>query len=73
MHFVSAVHACEHTFDLNYNIEAADAIMIAKFIIESVAANPKGTAKDLRSYFNAIPGAVVNIGDLHDSPCNTLR
>ncbi|KAL0028455.1 hypothetical protein WJX77_007627 [Trebouxia sp. C0004] len=50
---------------LHYNTEAADAI--AKFITESVAANSKGTAKDLRSYFNTVPRADVDSGDLYDS------
>ena len=51
---------------LHYNTEAADAI--AKFTTESVAANSKGTAKDLRSYFNAVPGAVPDTSDLYISP-----
>ena len=51
---------------LHYNTDAADAI--AKFITESVAADSKGTAKDLRSYFDAVPRANVNTGDLYDSP-----
>ena len=51
---------------LHYNTEAAEAI--AKFITESVVANSKGTAKDLRSYFNAVPRAEVDTGDLYDSP-----
>ena len=49
---------------LHYNTEAADAI--AKFHTESVAANAKGTARDLRSYFNAVPEASVDTGDLYD-------
>lgn len=48
---------------LHYNTEAADAI--AKFITESVAANSKGTAKDLRSYFDAVPRADADTGDLY--------
>ncbi len=51
---------------LHYNTEAADAI--AKFISESVAANSKGTAKDLHSYFDPVPRADANTGDLYDSP-----
>ena len=51
---------------LHYNTEAADAI--AKFITESIAAHSKGTAKDLRTYFNAVPRADVDTGDLYDSP-----
>lgn len=51
---------------LHYNTDAADAI--AKFIKESGAANSKDTAKDLRSYFNAVPTANVDTGDLYDSP-----
>ena len=53
---------------LQYNTEAANAI--AKFISESVVANSKGTAKDLRSYFNAVPraDADADTGDLYDSP-----
>jgi len=51
---------------LHYNTDAADAI--AKFFTESVAASSKGTARDLRSYFNAVPRAVVDTGDLYDSP-----
>ena len=45
-----------------------DADAIANFITESVAANFKGTAKDLRSYFNAVPRADIDSGDLYDSP-----
>ncbi|DBA87361.1 hypothetical protein WJX77_011405 [Trebouxia sp. C0004] len=48
---------------LHYNTDAADAI--AKFITESVAANLKGTAKDLRSYFSAVPRQPVDNGDLY--------
>lgn len=51
---------------LHYNTDASDAI--AKSITKSVAANSKGTAKDLHSYFNAMPRADVNTGDLYDSP-----
>ena len=51
---------------LHYNIQAADAI--AKFITDSIAAHTKGTAKDLRTYFNAVPRADVATGDLYDSP-----
>ena len=51
---------------LHYNTEAADAI--AKFITESIAAHSKGTTKDLRTYFNAVPRADVDTGDLYDSP-----
>lgn len=51
---------------LQYNTEAANAI--AKFILESVTANSKGTGKDLRSYFDAVPGQPVDTGDLYDSP-----
>ncbi|KAL3144433.1 hypothetical protein ABBQ32_004178 [Trebouxia sp. C0010 RCD-2024] len=51
---------------LHYNTDAADAI--AKFITESVAANSKGTAQDLRSYFNAVPRGTLDTGDLYDSP-----
>lgn len=51
---------------LHCNTHAADAI--AKFITESVAASSKGTAKDLRSYFSAVPRADVDTGDLYDSP-----
>lgn len=50
--------------DLQYNTDAADAI--AKFITESVAANTKNpAAKDLRSYFNAVPRQPVDNGDLY--------
>ena len=51
---------------LHYHTDAANAI--ARFITESVAANAKGTAEDLRSYFNAVPRANVDCGDLYDSP-----
>lgn len=51
---------------LQYNTEAADSI--AKFITESVAANSKGTGRDLRSYFSAMPRQPVDTGDLYDSP-----
>ena len=49
---------------LQYNTEAADAI--AKFITESVAATSKGTGRDLRSYFNAMPRQPVDTGDLYE-------
>ncbi|DBA93966.1 hypothetical protein WJX77_007035 [Trebouxia sp. C0004] len=49
---------------LQYNTDAADAI--AKFVTESVAANTKNpAAKDLRSYFNAVPRQPVDNGDLY--------
>ena len=48
-----------------YNTEVADAI--AKFIKDSVTASSKGAAKDLRSYFSAVPTAAVDTGDLHPS------
>ena len=51
---------------LHYNSQAADAI--AKFILESVAASSKTAAKDLRSYFNTMPRAAVDTGDLYSSP-----
>ena len=41
----------------HHNTEAADAM--AKFITESVAATSKGAAKDLCSYFNAVPRAML--------------
>ncbi len=50
---------------LHYNTEAADAI--AKFIADSVNAKSTGAARDLRSYFDAIPRADVDCGDLYDS------
>ncbi len=50
---------------LQYNTEVAEAI--AKFIKESVDASSKGAAKDLRSYFNAVPRASTDTGDLYDS------
>ena len=51
---------------LHYNTAAADAI--ANFITDSVVANSKGTAKDLRSYFNAVPKANADTSDLYDNP-----
>ena len=49
---------------LQYNTEATDAI--AKFIAEHVAASTKtAAAKDLRSYFDAIPRQPVDNGDLY--------
>ena len=51
---------------LQFNTEAAGAI--ANFITESVAASSKRAAKDLRSYFNAMPKATVNVSNLYDSP-----
>lgn len=47
---------------LQYNTEATDAI--AKFIAEHVGASTK-TAKDLRSYFDAVPRQPVDNGDLY--------
>ena len=50
---------------LQYNTEAADAI--AKFIADSVAAGSNNVvAKDLRSYFSAVPRQPVDTGDLYD-------
>ena len=50
---------------LQYNTEAADAI--AKFIADSVAAGSNNAvAKDLRSYFSAVPRQPVDTGDLYD-------
>ena len=51
---------------LHYNTEAADAI--AKFYTKNIVANAKGTARHIRSYFNAVPRASVDTGDLCDSP-----
>ena len=51
---------------LHYNTDAANAI--AKFITESIAGSSKGAAKDMRSYFSAVPRAHVDNGDLYDSP-----
>ena len=51
---------------LHYNTDAADAI--AKFITGSIAGSSKGTAKDTRSYFSAVPRAHVDNGDMYDSP-----
>ena len=48
-----------------YKAEAADAI--AKFINESVAANTRGTTKDMRSYYQVVPDAAIDTGDLYDS------
>ena len=49
---------------LQYNTEATNAI--AKFIAEHVAASTKtGAAKDLRSYFDAVPRQPVDNGDLY--------
>ena len=49
---------------LQYNTEAAEAI--AKFIADSVAAGSNSAAaKDLRSYFNAMPRQPVDTGDLY--------
>ena len=42
--------------------------MQTKFITESVAANSESTAKDLRSYFNAVHRANADTSDLYDSP-----
>ena len=50
----------------NCNTKATDAI--ANFITQSVVASSKGTAKDLRSYFTAVPSATMDTGDLYDSP-----
>ncbi|DBB04571.1 TPA: hypothetical protein ACH3X1_012651 [Trebouxia sp. C0004] len=50
----------------HYNTDAADAIAI--FITESVAASSKGTARDLRSYFDPVPRADADNSDLYDSP-----
>lgn len=50
---------------LQYNTEAADAI--AKFIADSVAVGSNNAvAKDLRSYFSAVPRQPVDTGDLYD-------
>ena len=49
---------------LQYNTEATDAI--AKFIAEHVAASTTtAAAKDLRSYFDAVPRQPVDNGDLY--------
>ena len=50
---------------LQYNTEATEAI--AKFIADSVAAagSNNAVAKDLRSYFNAVPRQPVDTGDLY--------
>ena len=50
---------------LQYNTEAADAI--ATFIADSVAVGSNNAvAKDLRSYFSAVPRQPVDTGDLYD-------
>jgi hypothetical protein len=49
---------------LQYNTEATEAI--AKFIADSVAAgSDNAVAKDLRSYFSAVPREPVDTGDLY--------
>ncbi len=50
---------------LQYKTDATEAI--AKFIADSVAAaGPNSAAaKDLRSYFNAVPRQPVDTGDLY--------
>lgn len=50
---------------LQYDTEATEAI--AKFIADSVAAagSNNAAAKDLRSYFNAVPRQPVDTGDLY--------
>ena len=49
---------------LQYDTEAAEAI--AKFIAGSVAAGSNNAvAKDLRSYFSAVPREPVDTGDLY--------
>ena len=50
---------------LQYNTEAADAI--AKFIADSIAAGSKNAGRDLHNYFDAVPTADVDTGDLYDS------
>lgn len=50
---------------LQYKTDATEAI--AKFIADSVAAAGQNSAaaKDLRSYFNAVPSQPVDTGDLY--------
>ena len=49
---------------LQYNTEATEAI--AKFIADSVAAvSNNAVARDLRSYFTAVPSEPVDTGDLY--------